>query len=67
MKIKTGYAQDCWGQTLKYQIVDETLSGKYVARHLIILTDVKGGRFVASGDLHLVDQPLMHNIKEEEV
>lgn len=69
--MKVGYASD-WtkGSTVKYEIIDETISGKYVVRVAQVkMKDVRNNDYLATAllGLFLRDKSEFSNICEEEI
>ena len=68
--MKVGFGQDWVGaSTRQYQIIDETISGKYVLKQMPIeMTNIHGEKYLAEPltGLILRDKNEIFNIKEEE-
>jgi len=68
--MKVGYGNDWTGaSTRKYQIIDETISGKYILKQMPIeMINIHGEKYLAEPltGLILRDKNEIFNIKEEE-
>lgn len=63
MTIRVGYADGITGETIKYRIIDKTISGRYLVMKYYKLTREDGTSFLASGEIEIKDT--LDNISEE--
>lgn len=65
MKIRVGYADDgITGATIKYRIIDQTISGRYLVMRYNKLTREDGTSFLASYEIEIKDG--LDDISEED-